>query len=70
MNKAQKVASVLSLVALAPLSAFAAPVDLSAMTGAVDLTTVSAGILAIGALMIVVGITIFGVRKIRKMFPQ
>lgn len=70
MNKTQKVASALSLAIFAPLSAFAAPVDLTALTSQVDLTTVSAGILSIGGLMIVVGITIFGVRKISKMFPK
>lgn len=70
MNKAQKVMSVVSLAALAPLSAFAAPVDLTALTSQVDLTTVSAAVLSIGALMIVVGITIYGVRKIRAMFPK
>lgn len=70
MNKAQKVASALTLAFFAPISAFATPVNLSDMTSQVDLTTVSAAVLSIGALMIVVGITIYGVRKIRAMFPK
>lgn len=75
MKNTQKIASGLALsgligASLIPTSAFAAGVDLSTITGAVDFSTVATAILAVGALLVVVSLTIYGVRKLLKFLPK
>lgn len=62
-------------LALAGLTAFAAsvnaaPVDLTALTDAVDLSTVIAGVVAVGALLMAPSVAKYAVNSIRKMFPR
>ncbi|MRR17870.1 MAG: hypothetical protein EG826_15590 [Deltaproteobacteria bacterium] len=51
-------------------STFAAGVDLSPLTGAVDLSTVIAGVVAVGALLLSPQIAKYAVSSIRRMFPR
>lgn len=58
----------LGLGVSAVVPAFAAAPDMSALTGAVDLTTVATAILAIAALKIVPGFIKWGAGKVMSMF--
>lgn len=49
--------------------AFALPVDLTALTDAVDLTTVIAALLAVGALLMAPAVAKYAVSAVRRMFP-
>ena len=60
---------VVSAVGLSSAGAFAAPIDLSTLTAAVDLTTVTIAIIAIGALQMVPGVARYATRVIKKFFP-
>jgi len=66
--KLQKIATVGALSF--PGFVFAAPPDLSTLTAAVDLTTVGAAILAIGALLMAPQIIKYAVSAVRRMFPR
>lgn len=71
MKTTQKAVAILALAPLVMASpAFAAGVDLSQITGAIDFTTVSSAILAVGGLLVVVTLTIYGVRKLLKFMPK
>jgi len=56
--------------ALATVSSFAAGVDLSSLTGAIDLSTVVTGIVAVGALLMAPQIAKYAVSAIRRMLPR
>jgi hypothetical protein len=62
----------LALVAVAATvtaaSSFAAAIDVTAMTGAVDVSTVVTGIVAMGALMILPSVAKWSVKKIATFF--
>ncbi len=55
---------------LASGGVFAAPVDLSTLTAAVDLTTVISGVVAVGALLMAPSVAKYAVGSIRRMFPK
>lgn len=65
MNKLGLVSAAAALAA-APSAAFAAatPPDYSALTGAIDVSTLSTAILSVGAVVIGVSLAVLGVKKV------
>lgn len=63
-------AAFFAFLSLFAAPAFAAGPDLTTLTGAVDLTTVGAGILAVAALMMAPRVIKYAAQSIMKMFPK
>lgn len=57
-------------VAVLSTAANAVPVDLTALTSAIDLSTVTAGILAVAVIMFAPQIAKYAQATIRRMFPK
>ncbi|HQR02505.1 MAG: hypothetical protein JSR19_01400 [Proteobacteria bacterium] len=57
-------------LAASAASSFAAGIDLTPLTSAIDLTTVVAAIMAVAALKFAPQLTKFAVNSISKMFPK
>lgn len=71
MNKIQKTAGFAGLLGASASSfAVAVPPDLTALTGAIDLTTVAAAITAVAVLKFLPQITKYAVGAISRMFPK
>lgn len=54
----------------AAVPAFAAGVDLTSLTAAVDLSTVIPAVVAVGALLMAPAVAKYAVSSIRRMFPK
>lgn len=72
MKTIQKYLAVALAFAFGSTSAFAVvvPVDLTSLTAQVDLSTVLAAILAVGALLMAPQIAKYAISAIRRMFPK
>ena len=57
-----------SVIAVAAFSAYSAPIDFTAVTGAVDATTVVTAIVAMGAIMILPSVAKWAVKKVATFF--
>lgn len=70
MKNYQKIVIGATGLALATGNAMAVGVDLSALTAAVDLSTVGTAILAVGAILMLPRITKYAVTTVLKFFPK
>lgn len=70
LSRRARLALVASLPVLVSLPAFATGPDFSTVTGAVDVSSVTTGILAMAVIMIGVGVAVWGSRKLIGFFSR